>query len=75
MAKRDIVTLTEDARAYLLALTKKGKIAACKLTHAHILLQADAGDMDAVIAATLMWALRRWSGSASALSKRASKRL
>jgi transposase len=53
MAKRYIVTLTEDERAYLLTLTKKGKIAARKLTHAHILLQADAGDMDAVIAAAL----------------------
>lgn len=53
MAKRYIVTLTEDERAYLLALTKKGKIAARKLTRAHLLLQADAGAMDAVIAAAL----------------------
>ena len=53
MAKRYIVTLTEDERAYLLALTKKGKIAARKLTHAHILLQADAGDIDVSIAAAL----------------------
>jgi transposase len=53
MAKRYIVTRTEDERAHLLTLTKKGKIAACTLTHAHILLQAEAGDMDAVIAAAL----------------------
>jgi transposase len=53
MAKRYIVTLTEDERTCLLALTKKGKIAARKLTRAHILLQADTGDMDAAIAAAL----------------------
>jgi transposase len=53
MAKRYLVTLTEDERASLLALTKKGKIAARKLTRAHMLLQADAGDMDAVIATAL----------------------
>ena len=53
MAKRYIVTLTEDERVHLLALTKTGKVAARQLTRAHILLQADAGDMDAVIAAAL----------------------
>jgi transposase len=53
MAKRYSVTLTEDERAYLLALTKKGKLAARKLTRAHILLQADAGEMDALTAAAL----------------------
>ncbi|HXH12809.1 MAG TPA: IS630 family transposase, partial [Alphaproteobacteria bacterium] len=42
MAKRYIVTLTAEERADLLALTKKGKIAARKLIHAHVLLQADA---------------------------------
>jgi len=53
MAKRYLVTLTEDERASLLALTKKGKVAARQLTRAHILLQADAGGIDAVIAAAL----------------------
>jgi putative transposase len=53
MAKRDLVTLTEDERASLLALTKQGKIAARQLTRAHMLLQADAGEMDAVIATAL----------------------
>jgi transposase len=53
MAKRYLVTLTEDERAYLLALTKKGKVSARKLSRAHILLQADAGGIDAVIAAAL----------------------
>jgi hypothetical protein len=53
MAKRYVVTLTEDERAHLMALTKKGKVAARQLTRAHILLQADAGGMDAAIAAAL----------------------
>jgi transposase len=53
MAKRYLVTLSEDERAHLLALTKKGTLSARKLTRAHILLQADAGGTDAAIAATL----------------------
>jgi transposase len=53
MAKRYIVTLTEDARAQLLALTKQGKVSARPLTRAHILLQADAGGLDTVMAAAL----------------------
>ncbi len=53
MAKRYLVTLTEAERASLLALTQKGKISAPQLTRAHILLQADAGGIDAVIAAAL----------------------
>jgi transposase len=53
MAKRYLVTLSEDERTDLLALTKKGTLAARKLTRAHILLQADAGVMDAAIAAAL----------------------
>lgn len=53
MAKRYLVTLTEAERASLLALTQKGKISARQLTRAHILLQADAGGIDAVIAAAL----------------------
>jgi transposase len=53
MAKRYLVTLSEDERAHLLALTKKGTRSARKLTRAHILLQADAGGMDAAMAAAL----------------------
>lgn len=53
MAKRYVVTLTADERTHLLALTKKGKVAARKLARAHILLQADAGAMDVAIAAAL----------------------
>jgi transposase len=53
MAKRYIVTLTEDERAHLLTLTKKGKVSARQLTRAHILLQADAGGIDTVIAGAL----------------------
>jgi hypothetical protein len=37
MAKRYLVTLTEDERARLLTLTKKGKVSARQLTRAHIL--------------------------------------
>ena len=53
MAKRYRVTLTAAEREDLLALTKKGKIAARKLMRAHVLLQADAGVSDEVIAAAL----------------------
>jgi putative transposase len=53
MAKRYMVTLTEDQWAHLVALTKKGKVAARQLTRAHILLQAAAGGMDVAIAAAL----------------------
>jgi transposase len=53
VAKRYLVTLSEDERTHLLALTKKGTLSARKLTRAHILLQADAGAMDAAIAAAL----------------------
>jgi len=53
MAKRSLVTLSDDERAHLLALTKQGVLSARKLTRAHLLLQADAGAMDAAIAAAL----------------------
>jgi putative transposase len=53
MAKRYMVTLTEDERAHLIALTKKGPVAARQLARAHILLQANAGGMDAAMAAAL----------------------
>lgn len=53
MGKRYLVTLTEEERAQLLALTKKGKVAARTLTRAHILLHADTGAHDATIAASL----------------------
>lgn len=53
MAKRYMVTLTEDERTHLMALTKRGKVAARQLTRAHILLQADAGGLDAAIATAL----------------------
>ncbi len=35
--KRYIVSLTDEERAQLLALTKKGRLAARRLTRAHIL--------------------------------------
>jgi transposase len=53
MAKRYLVTLTEEERMHLLGLTKKGKVSARKLTRAHVLLQADAGVSDKAIAAAL----------------------
>jgi transposase len=41
-AKRDVVTLTDEERAQLVALTKTGRVAARRLTRAHLLLHADA---------------------------------
>jgi transposase len=41
MAKRYIVTLSEEERADLLALTKRGQIAARKLIRAHVLMQLE----------------------------------
>jgi transposase len=52
-AKRYVVTLTDEERAQLLTLTKKGQVAAHRLTRAHILLQADAGATQEAIAAAL----------------------
>lgn len=51
--KRYVVTLTDEEHAQLLALTKKGRVAARRLTRAHILLQADAGATQDAIAAAL----------------------
>ena len=53
MAKKYLVTLTDEERESLLGLTKKGTLAARKLTRAHILLQADAGATDEAIANAL----------------------
>jgi Homeodomain-like domain len=53
MRKKYLVTLTEAERTTLHDLTKKGKVAARKLTRAHVLLQADAGATDDTIAAAL----------------------
>jgi transposase len=53
MAKKYVVELTDEERKQLFALLKKGKVAARKLCRSQILLQADEGAIDAVIAATL----------------------
>jgi transposase len=53
MAKKYLVNLTEDERATLLTLTKKGTIAARTLTRAHILLHADSQATDDDIAQAL----------------------
>ena len=53
MAKKYLVTLTDDEREQVLALTKRGKVAARRVSRAHILLQAHAGASDAVIAHAL----------------------
>ena len=53
MAKKYLVSLTDLERESLLALTKKGSVAARKLNRAHILLQADAGATDDAIAQAL----------------------
>ena len=42
MKKKYIVTLTDEERQMLQALLSRGKAAARKLTHARILLKADA---------------------------------
>jgi hypothetical protein len=65
MTKKYHVSLTDAERESLLTLTKKGSLAARKLTRAHILLQADAQATDDRIAQ----APPRWNASASALSK------
>jgi transposase len=53
MAKKYIVNLADDERAQLLALTKRGKVSARRLSRAHILLQADTGLSDDAIAQVL----------------------
>jgi putative transposase len=53
MAKKYIVTLTDEERAHLYALTKRGTVSARRLTRAHLLLQADAGLSDEAIAQAL----------------------
>jgi transposase len=53
MAKKYSVTLTDDERAQLVALTKRGKVSARRLTRAHLLLQADMGLADEAIAQAL----------------------
>jgi transposase len=52
-AKRYVVTLADEEHTQLLALTKKGRVAARRLTRAHILLQAAAGATQEAIAAAL----------------------
>lgn len=53
MKKKYIVTLADDERAQLLALTKRGKVSARRLSRTHILLQADTGLSDDAIAQAL----------------------
>lgn len=51
--KKYLVTLTEEERSTLWELIKKGSLAARTLSRAHILLLADEGRTDDVIAAAL----------------------
>jgi transposase len=53
MRKQYIVTLADDERAQLLALTKRGTVSARRLSRTHILLQADTGLSDDAIAQAL----------------------
>jgi transposase len=53
MAKKYLVTLTDEELAQVLALTHKGRIAARRLMRAHILRLAHEQQTDAVIALTL----------------------
>jgi transposase len=51
--KRYVVTFTDEERTQLWALTQKGRVAARRLTRAHLLLQADAGATQEAIAIAL----------------------
>lgn len=51
--KKWVVDLTEDERTVVLALLRKGQVAARRLQRAHILLHADEGRTDEEIAAAL----------------------
>jgi transposase len=53
MAKKYVVTLSDDEQAQVVAFTKKGRVSARKLTRAHILLQAGAGAAEHAIATAL----------------------
>ncbi len=53
MAKRYIVGLSDEERARLRELVRKGKLSARKLNRAHILLASDEGALEATIAQTL----------------------
>ena len=53
MAKKSIVSLSDDERTQLLALTTRGQASARRLNRAHMLLQADAGLSDDAIARAL----------------------
>jgi transposase len=53
MAKRYVVDLANEERKQLLAMLKKGKVAARTVRRAQILLQADAGERDEDIVATV----------------------
>ena len=53
MSKRYVVDLTDEERAGLRELVRKGKLSARKLTRAHVLLRADEGAVDTAIAEAL----------------------
>jgi transposase len=53
MAKRYLVDLSDEERATLIGLTRKGKVAARRLKRAQILLAAADGVTDEAIAATV----------------------
>lgn len=53
MAKKYIVTLTDEERAQLHAVTRRGTVSARRLTRAHLLPQAAAGLSDGAIAQAL----------------------
>jgi transposase len=53
MAKKYVVELTDEEREQLLAMLKRGKVAARKLCRAQMLLQADKRASDTAIAATV----------------------
>ena len=62
MAKRYVVALTEEERARLRGLTRKGTASARMVRRAQTLLLADEGRTDEAIAATLHVGVARRTG-------------
>lgn len=58
MPKRWVVDLSDEERASVLAITRKGQASARRVRRAHVLLLADAGQTDAVIATGLHTEIR-----------------
>ena len=67
MAKKYVVNLTDAERTELLEIVGKGRASARRLKRAHILLLADEGCTDEIIAKALHTTRPQWSARASGL--------